>query len=92
VRAFNERSWLYYTDWFWYLGWNRWRFDLASLQYMLSPIGQKLNKDGVPVDDLVRMPRAVDSMLLELRKRALTTEECGILEARRRGARTPVMA
>ena len=25
VRAFNENSWLYYTDWFWYLGWRDWR-------------------------------------------------------------------
>ncbi|MGB7584657.1 MAG: hypothetical protein WBM11_07415, partial [Terriglobales bacterium] len=28
VRAFNERSWLYYTDWFWYMGWTEARFDL----------------------------------------------------------------
>jgi len=92
VRAFNERSWLYYTDWFWYLGWSRWRFDLLSLQYMLSPIGQKLNGQGTPADDLVRVPRAVDSMLLELRKRALTAEEVEILETRRKGRRSPVNA
>ena len=91
VRAFNERSWLYYTDWFWYLGWNRWRFDLVSLQYLLSPIGQKLHGQGTPADDLVRVPRAVDSMLLDLRKRPLTTEELGIVEARRRGARAQVL-
>jgi SAM-dependent methyltransferase len=92
VRAFNERSWLYYTDWFWYLGWNHWRFDLVSLQYMLSPIGKELHAQGTSTDNLVRVPRAVDSMLVELCKRRLTTEELGILEARRRGARTPVLA
>ena len=26
VRAMNEKSWLYYTDWFWYLGWFEHRF------------------------------------------------------------------
>lgn len=92
VRAFNERSWLYYTDWFWYLGWKHWRFDLASLQYMLSPIGKELYAQGTRVDNLVRVPRAVDSMLVELRKRLLTTEELDILDARRRGTRTPVLA
>ncbi|HEY4083841.1 MAG TPA: hypothetical protein VGM81_24405 [Burkholderiaceae bacterium] len=30
VRAMNENSWLYYTDWFWYLGWFEQRFELAS--------------------------------------------------------------
>jgi len=91
VRAFNERSWLYYTDWFWYLGWNRWKFDLVSLEYKLSPIGQKLHAGGMPADDLVRTPRAVDSMLLDLRKRPLTPEESNMLEARRRGLRSPVL-
>jgi len=28
VRAFNENSWLYYTDWHWYLGWTAARFDV----------------------------------------------------------------
>ena len=30
VRAFNERSWLYYTDWFWYMGWTEARFEIAA--------------------------------------------------------------
>ena len=33
VRAFNEKSWLYYTDWHWYLGWYDFRFDLISLSF-----------------------------------------------------------
>jgi SAM-dependent methyltransferase len=83
VRAFNERSWLYYTDWFWYLGWNRWRFDLIQLDYVLSPVGQKLQGEGIKLEELTRTPRAVDSMRVQLRKRFLTSDELLILKARR---------
>ena len=34
VRAMNEKSWIYYTDWFWYLGWFEWRFKLERFQYL----------------------------------------------------------
>lgn len=34
VRAMNERSWLYYTAWFWYLGWIEHRFYLKSFDYL----------------------------------------------------------
>ena len=75
VRAFNERSWLYYTDWFWYLGWNASRFELASLTYNLSPLGKQLQEQGVSLEDILRQPRAVDAMSVILKKRALTDKE-----------------
>jgi len=31
VRAFNENSWLYYTDWFWDMGWTEARFTSDKL-------------------------------------------------------------
>ena len=34
VRAFNENSWSYYTDWFWYLGWYEHRFEIADSSYL----------------------------------------------------------
>jgi SAM-dependent methyltransferase len=34
VRAMNENSWLYYTDWFWYLGWFESRFHLGHFGYL----------------------------------------------------------
>jgi len=34
VRAFNENSWLYYTTWFWYLGWFDERFDMVALEWL----------------------------------------------------------
>ena len=34
VRAMNENSWLYYTEWFWYLGWFEHRFEMASSQWL----------------------------------------------------------
>jgi SAM-dependent methyltransferase len=84
VRAFNEKSWLYYTDWFWYLGWDRWRFDMLELKYMLSPIGQALHEQGMPLDAITRTPRAVDSMLVELRKRHLNEAEIAFIQERRK--------
>jgi len=34
VRAFNENSWRYYTDWFWYLGWFETRFNMVKLEWL----------------------------------------------------------
>jgi SAM-dependent methyltransferase len=75
VRAFNERSWLYYTDWFWYMGWTEARFDLVQFNLDLSPIGEALRQQQVKGEDLVRHPRAVNQMRVVLRKRLLTEAE-----------------
>jgi SAM-dependent methyltransferase len=34
VRAMNEHSWLYYTDWFWYLGWFEHRFRIKESKWL----------------------------------------------------------
>jgi len=34
VRAMNENSWQYYTEWFWYLGWFDHRFEIAGSTYL----------------------------------------------------------
>ena len=75
VRAFNERSWLYYTDWFWYMGWTEARFDLVQFDLGLSAIGEALKQQNVKGEVLVRYPRAVDQMRVVLRKRLLTEAE-----------------
>jgi SAM-dependent methyltransferase len=75
VRAFNERSWLYYTDWFWYLGWQDARFEMEALSYVPSPLGNDLLSHGQSLEDILRQPRAVDDMVVVLRKRPLTPEE-----------------
>ena len=64
VRAFNEKSWLYYTDWHWYLGWED-RFHLTHLEFTLSKVGESLK---LPQDEILRTPRAVDSMYVILQK------------------------
>ena len=85
VRAFNERSWLYYTDWFWYMGWTEARFDIASFDLGLSPIGEALKRQNMKGEDLVRYPRAVDQMKVALRKRLLTeVEKAQVLKYLRR--------
>ena len=64
VRAFNENSWRYYTDWHWYLNWPD-RFELTSLEMRLSKVGEALE---LPQDVILRTPRAVDSMYVVLTK------------------------
>jgi SAM-dependent methyltransferase len=43
IRAMNENSWIYYTEWFWYLGWFEHRFELSQAQWLdvnLNPTGK----------------------------------------------------
>ena len=75
IRAFNENSWLYYTDWYWYMGWTEARFEQLSLEFRLSEFGHQLNADGRPLAELLRTPRAVDGMSVILRKRYLLESE-----------------
>lgn len=75
VRAFNEKSWLYYTDWFWYLGWDQARFDLVEHVAVLSPLGKRLQSDGKSMEIVMLTPRAVDALHVKLRKRLLSVDE-----------------
>jgi SAM-dependent methyltransferase len=34
LRALNEKSWIYYTDWFWYLGWFEHRFEIVRSAWL----------------------------------------------------------
>lgn len=34
VRAMNDNSWRYYTEWFWYLGWFEHRFEKTAFAYL----------------------------------------------------------
>jgi len=87
VRAFNENSWLYYTDWHWYLGWTDARFDVGSLDFTPSVFGVELAKSGKPTAEILRTPRAVDSLRVVLRKRYLQEAERREAEARQPGIR-----
>jgi len=72
VRTFNERSWLYYTDWFWYLGWDQARFVVEKLEHVPSPLGLALRRQDLTDDDVNRTPRAIDAMTVWLRKITLS--------------------
>ena len=45
VRALNENSWIYYADWFWYLGWFEARFHVEQLGYLDGRLNE-CGKDG----------------------------------------------
>jgi len=80
VRAFNENSWLYYTDWFWYMGWTEARFVSHKLNLTLSQFGLQLQESGKHTPEIMRTPRAVDSMLVQLKKVPLSAGDRQQLE------------
>jgi SAM-dependent methyltransferase len=75
VRAFNERSWLYYTEWSWYVGWTEARFDLIENLFVLNSVGLALQENKASLAEILASPRAVDEMQVVLRKRLLTADE-----------------
>lgn len=75
VRGFNENSWMYYAEDSWRLGWRDHCFDAVFVDYVLSELGTALKDGGAPLEELIRTPRAVDSLHVVLRKRKKTPEE-----------------
>lgn len=68
IHGFNQRSWLYYTDWFWYLNWTTHRFKMIDLQYGME--------EGISFSpEIINVPRCVACMKVTLEKVALTEEE-----------------
>jgi len=76
LRAFNERSWLYYTDWCWYVNWVDYRFDLIELMYGVSEYGNTLMQQYQnDIEAIARIPRSIDFIRVKLRKRETTIQE-----------------
>ncbi|WP_019939007.1 hypothetical protein [Bordetella sp. FB-8] len=71
VRAFNERSWLYYSDGCEQIGWRNHRFDVQGFAFKLSDYGDELRSQGRSEFELARTPRAVETMRVQLKKRPL---------------------
>lgn len=80
VRAFNEKSWLYYTEWFWYMGWTEYRFATDKLHLKLSPFGLQLQSVGKEMEEIARTPRAVDAMFIQLKKVPLSEKDYQMLQ------------
>lgn len=74
VRAFNERSFDYYTKWSWYLGWDTHHFAVQDLRLVTTEYGQQLQQQGRTIEELLRTPRAIEQMYVELRKQPLGDE------------------
>jgi SAM-dependent methyltransferase len=71
VRAFNERSWMYFTEMPWYVGWTSASFRLISQEFVLSPLGLAYRDQGIAPQEILLRPRAVDAIRAVLRKAAL---------------------
>lgn len=74
-RAFNEMSWPYYCESAWYVGWRYTRFSIEAMSYVLSDYGNSLKNIGHSQEELLRAPRAVDGLRVQLRKRKSTDAE-----------------
>jgi len=71
VRAFNERSFDYFTKWSWYLGWRTHNFTARHCEFIASAYGRELSAQGKSLEEVLRTPRAVDQIYIELQKTAL---------------------
>jgi SAM-dependent methyltransferase len=67
VRAFNENSFLYYTDWHWYLNWED-KFTCINIGFELSELGSEMAQQKISKETILRTPRAVDAMQVILKK------------------------
>ena len=67
VRAFNENSFLYYTDWHWYLNWEE-KFTCAQMGFELSDLGHEMREEKISLERIIRTPRAVDALQVILKK------------------------
>ncbi|TDR31007.1 hypothetical protein [Hydromonas duriensis] len=80
-RTFNSSTWEKLLDEWWTYGWTHHRLEIASIEFGLhNPYGMGVLKDNAnDWDSALRMPRAIDTMNVVLRKRALTNEETELL-------------
>ena len=85
LRAFNERSWLYYTTWHWQVGWEEDRFEIVDQQLVLGPEGSALRKEGMKAEEIRQRPRMVMEISVELRKRRITDKERATAQVLARG-------
>lgn len=74
VRAFNERSFDYYSKWSWYLGWRTHNFVVRKMDFVASDLGRQLAAEGRATEEILRTPRAVDQIVVELQKARLGPE------------------
>ena len=75
VRAFNENSWLQYTQRFWQIGWLNYRFDITESSMNLTDFGKTMVARNMVQDEILRTPRAIESMRIVLTKRKTSPEE-----------------
>ncbi len=67
-RAFNERSWWYYDQWCWYLGWKEFKLEAEKIEFLIfDPKIAEYAKE-VGLEKVKNEPRVVDAMHVVLKK------------------------
>ncbi|MGL4767364.1 MAG: hypothetical protein ACRCV6_04715, partial [Formosimonas sp.] len=76
-RAFNDQTWQRIIDNWWQHGWGEHRFEVASIGYGVhNAYGhQVIAEHGGDWGAAMKVPRAIDTTNVTLRKRALTIDE-----------------
>lgn len=80
VRAFNERSFEYYTNWSWYLGWRTHHFAMTKMDLIPTEFGRELLAQGRTHGEVLRTPRAIEQLYVELKKQPLGDEARRVTE------------
>ncbi|GDY03711.1 hypothetical protein LBMAG49_30400 [Planctomycetota bacterium] len=74
LRAFNERSFIYYSQWSWYLGWQTHNFNIRRMDLVPTELGKALTAAGRPSEEILRTPRAVEQIYVEMVKQPLDAQ------------------
>ncbi len=75
LRGLNENSWLYYTEWYWYIGWTTHRFDMIGHSFGINNFGQNLMQKYQDFELVKNYPRTIDTFRVKLQKRPVTEQE-----------------
>ncbi len=79
VRAMNENSWLYYTDWFWYLGWLDHRFRIREAHW-LDTHGKRCEKTAAAFMH-VTLEKVQTTLAERMVARTMRADFGGLIEA-----------
>ena len=74
VRAFNERSFVYYAQWSWYLGWKTHNFHIRRMDFVPTELGKQMQARGLAAEEILRTPRAVEQIYVEMVKQPLDAQ------------------
>ena len=68
LRSFNEKSWEYFSSYFWKPYGIDAKFAIEKIEFTLTPYGVSMKNNLKTTDEILRTPRAVDKMNVVMKK------------------------